>query len=232
MLIQKLFRYLMFAWIALLLFLMLALKSSMILVNNNSNSNDRLSLFDLFFNSNNNEQIDFLLQEKLTNQNNNNNVAIPIQLPQTEKVIEPVKTPPSEWVEIPLNKTMGNAKVKDVKVVENESSVDIIFTYDGELGGYSGTSIFSKEHKNLIVGKFVDLYGSWNHVAKNFYHKKDTTQDDSIVVIYKKIMVYDHKGYLRITLESPNDKYTTENVIKVKVQQNTATNEAKISFYY
>ena len=50
--IQKLFRYLLFIWILLLLFLMLVLKSNMIFADNKNTDNDNLqiSLFDLFFN--------------------------------------------------------------------------------------------------------------------------------------------------------------------------------------
>lgn len=230
--IQKLFRYLMFIWILLLLFLMLVVKSNMILTNNQKN----FDLFDLFFDLHSNGESDFLLQEKLVKPviDNDNKIDVPqIETPKISK----------NWVDIPLNKTLGDAHVNDITISENlttnnnsnnNNSVDIILTYVGTLGGYTGASIFSNTNPNIIIGKFVDLHGKWNEVEKVF-HNKNQPQE-----LYNKIMVYKHSDFLRITLESPQHKYTSDNVFKVKAQKNSAennsnnnnVNKVKISFYY
>ena len=62
---------------------------------------------------------------------------------------------------------------------------------------------------------------------------KNTTKNN---LLYDKIRVYTHQNYLRITLESPSNKFSDNNVFKVKVQKNknadAANKKVKISFYY
>lgn len=140
----------------------------------------------------------------------------------------------SEWIDIPLNKTTGNSEVKDISIKENEHSVDVILNYFGELGGYTGASVFANTNKNMIVGKFVDLHGKWTKIEKVFTNtNKNTTKNN---LLYDKIRVYTHQNYLRITLESPSNKFSDNNVFKVKVQKNknadAANKKVKISFYY
>lgn len=140
----------------------------------------------------------------------------------------------SEWIDIPLNKTTGNSEVKDISIKENEHSVDVILNYSGELGGYTGASVFANTNKNMIVGKFVDLHGKWTKIEKVFTNtNKNTTKNN---LLYDKIRVYTHQNYLRITLESPSNKFSDNNVFKVKVQKNknadAANKKVKISFYY
>lgn len=140
----------------------------------------------------------------------------------------------SEWIDIPLNKTTGNSEVKDISIKENEHSVDVILNYSGELGGYTGASVFANTNKNMIVGKFVDLHGKWTKIEKVFTNtNKNTTKNN---LLYDKIRVYTHQNYLRITLESPSSKFSDNNVFKVKVQKNknadAANKKVKISFYY